>query len=134
MSEHIWLYKLPKKLINEIDFNTVHQLTLATKYNVQFSEWSVRLDSTGRRLSNIINTGKKLTAERLPVIVKAKTMKKYFMDESAYFADVLTKMFADGISNTDYYFNFVVGWKTSLDSAIKYIDNVAKDEVVILMI
>ena len=134
MSAHIWLYKLPKKLIDEIDFNTTHQLTLATKYRVQFSEWSVRLDSTGRRLSNIINTGKKLTEERLPVIVKAKTMKKYFMDESAYFADMLAKMSADGVKKTDYYFSFVVKWKASLDSAIEYIDSVTEDEVVILMI
>ena len=134
MSAHIWLYKLPKKLIDEIDFNTTHQLTLATQYNVQFSEWSVRLDSTGRRLSNIINTGKKLTEERLPVIVKAKTMKKYFMDESAYFADMLAKMSADGVKKTDYYFSFVVKWKASLDSAIEYIDSVTEDEVVILMI
>lgn len=134
MSAHVWLYKLPKKLIDEIDFNTTHQLTLATKYNVQFSEWSVRLDSTGRRLSNIINTGKKLTAERLPVIVKANTMKKYFMDESAYFADMIVKMTADGVKSTDYYFSFVVKWKASLDSAIKYIDSVTEDEVVILMI
>ena len=134
MSAHIWLYKLPKKLINEIDFNTAHQLILATQYNVQFSEWSVRLDSTGRRLSNIINTGKKLTEERLPVIVKAKTMKKYFMDESAYFADMLAKMSADGVKKTDYYFSFVVKWKASLDSAIEYIDSVTEDEVVILMI
>ena len=134
MSAHIWLYKLPKKLIDEIDFNTTNQLTLATKYRVQFSEWSVRLDSTGRRLSNIINTGKKLTEERLPVIVKAKTMKKYFMDESAYFADMLAKMSADGVKKTDYYFSFVVKWKASLDSAIEYIDSVTEDEVVILMI
>ena len=134
MSAHVWLYKLPKKLIDEIDFNKINQLILATKYNVQFSEWSVRLDSTGRRLSNIINTGKKLTAERLPVIVKAKTMKKYFMDESAYFADMLAKMSADGIKSTDYYFSFVVKWKASLDSAIEYIDSVTEDEVVILMI
>ena len=134
MSAHVWLYKLPKKLIDEIDFSRVNQLILATKYEVQFSEWSVRLDSTGRRLSNIINTGKKLTAERLPVIVKAKTMKKYFMDESAYFADMIAKMTADGVKSTDYYFSFVVKWKASLDSAIKYIDSVTEDEVVILMI
>ena len=134
MSAHVWLYKLPKKLIDEIDFNTAHQLILATQYNVQFSEWSVRLDSTGRRLSNIINTGKKLTAKRLPVIVKAKTMKKYFMDESAYFADMIAKMTADGVKSTDYYFSFVVKWKASLDSAIEYIDSVTEDEVVILMI
>jgi hypothetical protein len=134
MSAHVWLYKLPKKLIDEIDFNNTHQLILATKYNVQFSEWSVRLDSTGRRLSNIINTGKKLTEERLPVIVKASTMKKYFMDESTYFADMLAKMSADGVKKTDYYFSFVVKWKASLDSAIEYIDSVTEDEVVILMI
>ncbi len=134
MSAHVWLYKLSKKLVDEIDFSTVNQLILATKYNVQFSEWSVRLDSTGRRLSNIINTGKKLTEERLPVIVKTKTMKRYFMDESTYFADMLAKMSAEGIKSTDYYFSFVTKWKASLDSAIEYIDSVTEDEVVILMI
>jgi hypothetical protein len=56
------------------------------------------------------------------------------MDESAYFADMLTKMYAEGVKKTDYYFSFVVKWKASLDSAIEYIDSVTEDEVVILMI
>lgn len=134
MSEHIHVLKIKKELIDKIDFNDVHVVTLATKYNCEFAAFNGRLDSIGKRLSNIVNTGKKLSKYRFPVIVKNKTLKNYFVDESNYWGEVITNMLNAGESEDNFYFRFVIKWKKSIDETIKFIDNVKDDEVLILTI
>ncbi len=134
MSEHIHVLKIKKELIDKIDFNDVHVVTLATKYKAEFAEFNGRLDSIGKRLSNIINTGKKLSNYRFPVIVKNKTLKNYFVDESNYWGEVIKNMAANNEDENSFYFSFVVKWKKAIDETIKFIDNVKDDEILIITI
>ena len=104
MSEHIHIIKLKKEIVNTIDFDKTHTLDLHLKYKGEFAAFNGRLDDIGKRLSNIVNTGKKLTNNRFPVIVKNKTIKNYFTDESNYWGTVIDKMVADKVSKNDFYF------------------------------
>lgn len=134
MSEHIHILKIKKELIDKIDFNDVHVVTLATKYKAEFAEFNGRLDSIGRRLSNIVNTGKKLSNYRFPVTVKNKTLKNYFVDESNYWGEVITNMLDAGESEDNFYFRFVIKWKKAIDETVKFIDNINDDEVLIITV
>lgn len=134
MSDHITILKIKKKLISEIDFNDIHVLDFRFNYKAKFADFNGRLDSVGKRLSNIINTGKKLSNHRFPVTVKNKTLKNYFVDESIYWGEVIDKMIKDNVSKNDFYFSFVSKWKKNIDNTIKFIDNIKDDEVVIITI
>jgi len=134
MSEHIHVLKIKKELVGKIDFNNIHAITLATKYKAEFADFNGRLDSIGKRLSNIVNTGKKLSNYRFPVTVKNKTLKNYFVDESNYWGNVIDKMINEKVDKGDFYFSFVNKWKNNIDATIKFIDEVKDDEVIILTV
>lgn len=134
MSDHISVIKLKKAVVNTIDFNDTNTFELGLKYKGVFADFNGRLDDTNKRLSNIINTGKKLTKERFPVIVKNKTIKNYFTDESIYWGTVIDKMVSEKVSESDFYFKFVTKWKKNIDQTIELIDTVKDDEVIIITV
>ena len=134
MSEHIHIIKLKKDVVNKIDFDKTHTLELHFKYKGEFAAFDGRLDDIGKRLSNIVNTGKKLTNNRFPVIVKNKTIKNYFTDESNYWGTAIDKMIADKVSKDNFYFEFVTKWKNNIDKTIELIDSAKEDEVIIITV
>ena len=134
MSDHITLIKLKKDVANTIDFEKTHTLDLHLKYKGEFAAFNGRLDSIDKRLSNIINTGKKLTKNRFPVIVKNKTIKNYFTDESNYWGTVIDEMVNEKESEDSFYFRFVTKWKNDIDKTIEFIDSTKDDEVILLSV
>ena len=134
MSEHISVIKLKKDIVNTINFDETHILELSLKYKGKFAAFNGRLDSIGKRLSNIINTGKKLTSHRFPVIIKNKTLKNYFTDESDYWNTVIDKMVNDKVDQDDFYFKFATKWKDNIDKTIEFINTTKDDEIIILTV
>jgi len=134
MSDHIHIIKLKRDAVNTIDFDKTHTLDLHLKYKGEFAAFNGRLDDIGKRLSNIVNSGKKLTNNRFPVIVKNKTIKNYFVDESNYWSSVINKMINDKVDKDDFYFKFVTKWKDNIDKTVELINSAKDDEIIIITI
>lgn len=63
------------------------------KDNVVFTPFNIRTDDCNIRLRNIINSGKKLNEDnRLPRVVKLKTIKNFILEQYTYWNGVISQM------------------------------------------
>ena len=132
MSEHIHIIKTKREHLNDIDFNNATLLTYITDKEVSLSEYTSRLDSLSKRFNNIITSGKKLTKDRLPVIVKTKTIEKFMNDEEIE----LDKIYKSMIENKEDKYCSDTVWKIKemTRKTIIFIQNCKEDEVIIITI
>ena len=132
MSEHIHIIKTKREHLNDIDFNNATLLTYITDKEVSLSEYTARLDSLSKRFNNIITSGKRLTEDRLPVIVKTKTIEKFMNDEEIELDKIYTSM----IENKEDRDCSDTVWKIKemTRKTIIFIQNCKEDEVIIITI
>lgn len=61
--------------------------------NVIFTPFNIRTDDCDIRLRNIINSGKKLNEDnRLPRVIKLKTIKNFILEQYTYWNGVISQM------------------------------------------
>ena len=132
MSEHIHIIRTKREYLKEIEFEDATFTTFICDQRISFSVYSARLDSLSKRLNNIINSGKKLTKDRLPVIVKTKTIEKFMNDEEIE----LDKIYKSMIENKEDKVCSDTVWKVkemTRKTAI-FIEDTEEDEVIIITI
>lgn len=132
MSEHIHIIKTKREHLNDIDFNNATLLTYITDKEVSLSEYTARLDSLSKRFNNIITSGKRLTEDRLPVIVKTKTIEKFMNDEEIELDKIYTSMIEDKEDKTCS--DTVWKVKEMTRKTIIFIQSCKEDEVIIITI
>ena len=132
MSDHIHIIRTKRKHLNDIDFNDATFTSFIGDQKISFSVYSARLDSLSKRLNNIINSGKKLTKDRLPVIVKTKTIEKFMNDEEIELDKIYTSM----IENKEDKVCADTVWevKEMTRKTAIFIEDTEEDEVIIITI
>lgn len=118
METKIRFTAVKKSDMDKVDFNENLYWLDESEY-VRVAPLTWRLDSLPKRLSNIIDSGKKIIeGKRVPCIVKQKTILRYLEDE---------KNEVEGLSTLKDYVDV-------LNETIDFMNNVQEDEYIIIRI
>ena len=140
MSEHIKMFKTSKEHLeelvtqNKLYFNDLLAEAISGKITLA-PTFECRLDSITRRFSIIISKSKKLSNTKLPVVVKKKTLSKYFLDEAVYFSNKINELKDNGeLEAGSLKEQYLTKWRTIMFCAEDFVKKSKEDEVIVLTI
>lgn len=128
MSDRIRIIAVKKADMDKIDFREPIYW-LDTKY-MRISKYECRVDSLDKRLNCIINSGKKIVeGERIPCIVKPKTMYNCLNDEKKHIESIKKELMKENC-----YKGTIENFYNEVCDTIKFIEEIEDDEYLIIRI